>query len=83
MSRRAIATSRSRRTPSPSSNKIATLSPPTAATAVHSRGHLDASPNDVMKAFAVAGRIMYDAVRIGGMPCTGSPWRWGYGWPGC
>lgn len=27
--------------------------------------------------------IMYGAVRIGGMPCTGLPWRWGYGWPEC
>ena len=27
--------------------------------------------------------LMYRAVRIGGMPCTGLPWRWGYGWPGC
>ena len=28
-------------------------------------------------------RLMYRAVRIGGMPCTGLPWRWGYGWPEC
>lgn len=27
--------------------------------------------------------LMYRAVRIGGMPCTGLPWRWGYGWPEC
>lgn len=30
----------------------------------------------------IAG-LMYRAVRIGGMPCTGLPWRWGYGWPEC
>lgn len=27
--------------------------------------------------------MMYRAVRIGGMPCTTLPWRWGYGWPQC
>jgi len=27
--------------------------------------------------------LMYGAVRIGGMPCTDLPWRWGYGWPEC
>ena len=26
---------------------------------------------------------MYLVVRLGGMPCTGLPWRWGYGWPNC
>jgi hypothetical protein len=27
--------------------------------------------------------LMYGAVRLGGMPCTDRPWRWGYGWPEC
>ncbi|MDE1461883.1 hypothetical protein [Spartinivicinus poritis] len=27
--------------------------------------------------------LMYHAVRAGGGPCTGLPWRWGYGWPHC
>jgi len=27
--------------------------------------------------------LMYHAVRIGGVPCSGLPWRWGYGWPEC
>jgi hypothetical protein len=27
--------------------------------------------------------MMYGAVRLGGMPCTNLPWRWGYGWPEC
>jgi len=27
--------------------------------------------------------MMYHAVRIGGVPCSGLPWRWGYGWPEC
>lgn len=26
---------------------------------------------------------MYNAVRRGGAPCTGLPWRWGFGWPRC
>ncbi len=26
---------------------------------------------------------MYHAVRVGGGPCTGLAWRWGYGLPGC
>ena len=26
---------------------------------------------------------MHLAVRLGGMPCTGLSWRWGYGWPHC
>jgi hypothetical protein len=26
---------------------------------------------------------MHLAVRLGGMPCTGLSWRWGYGWPDC
>ncbi|RMG53384.1 MAG: hypothetical protein D6717_11220 [Gammaproteobacteria bacterium] len=30
----------------------------------------------------VAG-AMYLAVRLGGGPCTGLPWRWGHGWPEC
>ena len=33
--------------------------------------------------YAVIADLMYGAVRIGGMPCTGLPWRWGYGWPAC
>ena len=27
--------------------------------------------------------LMYRAVRIGGVPCTGLPWPWDYGWPEC
>ncbi|WP_422049815.1 hypothetical protein [Shimia sp.] len=26
---------------------------------------------------------MYEAVRLGGWPCSGLSWRWGYGWPQC
>lgn len=31
---------------------------------------------------AIAG-AMFDAVRLGGAPCSGLSWRWGYGWPAC
>ncbi len=27
--------------------------------------------------------MIYQAVRLGGMPCSGLSWRWGYGWPHC
>ncbi|MCB1499005.1 MAG: hypothetical protein KDK07_04320 [Bauldia sp.] len=30
----------------------------------------------------IAG-AMYRAVRLGGVPCTRLPWRWGFGWPRC
>jgi hypothetical protein len=29
------------------------------------------------------GAAMFSAVRLGGGPCTGLPWRWGYGYPQC
>ena len=41
------------------------------------------SGEDVARLYGVIARLMYRAVRIGGMPCTGLPWRWGYGWPEC
>lgn len=27
--------------------------------------------------------VMYRAVRLGGAPCSGLSWRWGFGWPNC
>jgi hypothetical protein len=33
--------------------------------------------------YDLIGAAMYYAVRQGGAPCTGLPWRWGYGWPDC
>lgn len=33
--------------------------------------------------FDNAADMMYQAVRLGGGPCTGLPWRWGHGWPEC
>jgi hypothetical protein len=31
----------------------------------------------------LTSELMYQAVRLGGGPCTGLPWRWGHGWPEC
>ncbi len=41
------------------------------------------SEDEVESIYKVIGALMYRAVRVGGMPCTGLPWRWGYGWPEC
>ena len=38
---------------------------------------------EVGQVYKVIGDLMYRAVRIGGVPCSGLPWRWGYGWPEC
>lgn len=34
-------------------------------------------------AFQHLSQAMYYAVRFGGGPCSGLPWRWGYGYPDC
>ncbi|MEA3419987.1 MAG: hypothetical protein U9Q90_11385 [Campylobacterota bacterium] len=41
------------------------------------------SREEVHRLYIVIADLMYRAVRVGGMPCTGLPWRWGYGWPKC
>jgi len=41
------------------------------------------STEEVTRFYDVIANLMYRAVRIGGIPCTGLPWRWGYGWPAC
>lgn len=41
------------------------------------------SPDQIRRAYATIADAMFVAVRFGGGPCTGLPWRWGYGWPGC
>ena len=33
--------------------------------------------------YEAISELMYRAVRVGGIPCTDQPWRWGYGWPHC
>jgi len=42
---------------------------------------LDAT--DIRLLYEAIGAAMFHAVRLGGQPCTGLPWRWGYGYPAC
>jgi hypothetical protein len=37
----------------------------------------------VMHQYQLLANMMYSAVRLGGAPCSGLPWRWGYGLPNC
>jgi len=37
----------------------------------------------VRHAYRAIGEAMFSAVRFGGGPCTGLPWRWGFGYPNC
>jgi hypothetical protein len=41
------------------------------------------SGEEVKQLYELVSTLMYRAVRIGGVPCTGLSWRWGYGWPEC
>jgi hypothetical protein len=41
------------------------------------------NPNQVTQLYRTIADIMYRAVRLGGGPCTGLSWRWGFGWPQC
>ncbi len=43
----------------------------------------DVSIREIGAIYTGIAELMYRSVRIGGMPCTGLPWRWGYGWPEC
>jgi len=43
----------------------------------------DMTPDQVDDAYAAIANAMFYAVRLGGGPCTGLPWRWGYGYPNC
>ncbi len=43
----------------------------------------DLSAEEVERIYRIIGDLMYRAVRLGGVPCSGLPWRWGYGWPKC
>jgi hypothetical protein len=38
---------------------------------------------EVIDMINLTSELMYQAVRLGGGPCTGFPWRWGHGWPEC
>jgi len=39
--------------------------------------------SQVATAYGMIADAMFDAVRLGGGPCSALPWRWGYGYPGC
>ncbi len=41
------------------------------------------STEQVHQAFSATAELMYRAVRLGGLPCSLLPWRWGYGWKNC
>jgi hypothetical protein len=41
------------------------------------------SREEVSRIYQAIADIMYRAVRLGGIPCSGLPWRWGFGWPDC
>jgi hypothetical protein len=41
------------------------------------------TPDEVSRIYQIIAGAMYWAVRLGGAPCTGLPWRWGFGWPAC
>ena len=43
----------------------------------------DTTPETVRRAYGTIADAMYMAVRFGGGPCSGLPWRWGYGYPQC
>lgn len=43
----------------------------------------DVSPETVRSAYDTIAGAMYLAVRFGGAPCSGLPWRWGYGYAQC
>jgi len=43
----------------------------------------DVTDAQITAAYALISDAMFNAVRLGGGPCSALPWRWGYGYPGC
>ena len=43
----------------------------------------DMTPDQIRAAHSITAEAMYAAVRLGGGPCSGLSWRWGFGYPGC
>jgi hypothetical protein len=41
------------------------------------------SETQVRRAYSAIAGGMFTAVRLGGGPCSGLPWAWGFGYPGC
>jgi hypothetical protein len=44
---------------------------------------LNLPQQEIINTINLTSELMYQAVRLGGSPCTGLPWRWGHGWPVC
>ena len=44
---------------------------------------LGLAQQEVAELIELTAQLMYQAVRLGGGPCTGLAWRWGHGWPEC
>lgn len=47
------------------------------------KAHYGLSDDQIEQLYAWVADLMYRSVRLGGGPCTGLPWRWGYGLPDC
>ncbi|MEM8729551.1 MAG: hypothetical protein AAGF79_06485 [Pseudomonadota bacterium] len=43
----------------------------------------EVSHAQIRMAYRAIGQTMFIAVRFGGAPCSGLPWRWGFGYPHC
>ncbi|WP_299662836.1 hypothetical protein [uncultured Ruegeria sp.] len=43
----------------------------------------DMKPDQIRSVHSITSEAMFMAVRFGGGPCSGLPWRWGFGYPGC
>lgn len=43
----------------------------------------DMTPDQIRSVHSITSEAMFMAVRFGGGPCSGLPWRWGFGLPGC
>ena len=57
------------------------------ATAVQRKEDLarayDTDEQTVIETYDAIAAAMFHSVRLGGGPCSGLPWRWGYGFPQC
>ncbi|NOD34919.1 MULTISPECIES: hypothetical protein [unclassified Ruegeria] len=51
--------------------------------AEHYGERYEMTPKQIRDVHAITADAMYGAVRFGGGPCSGLPWRWGFGYPGC
>ncbi len=43
----------------------------------------DTSEAVIRDTYEAIGVAMFQAVRLGGGPCSGLPWQWGFGYPAC